>query len=92
MNDNTMTVPKENRVTLPPIMWCAMFDIEVIDPDGWDRSGNFEKDWAKSLTFDEFMDKADESTTSFHKSREVLREVARAKLGVACNCLMMINP
>jgi len=42
-------------------MWERIMGITVIDPDGWDRK-NLDADWAKPLTFDEFYDKATEST------------------------------
>lgn len=44
-----------------PEVWCQMFDIIILDPDGWDRS-NFDEDWAKALTREEFVKKMMVST------------------------------
>lgn len=50
------------NIKLTPDQWCQLTEIVVMDPDGWDRS-NYQKDWAKPLTFDEFLTKAHMSTT-----------------------------
>lgn len=51
-------------IKFAPSMWQKILGIEVIDPDGWDRGKNFESDWAKLLTFTEFLDKCGDSTCS----------------------------
>jgi hypothetical protein len=52
----------KSNTKLKPATWCALTDIIICDPDGWDRT-NFDTDWAKPLTFDEFLEKAHMSTT-----------------------------
>lgn len=61
-----------------PEEWCAEYkaeivvpgkdavfcEVEILDPDGWDRS-NFEEDWQKSLTLEEFVQKLYASTIRF---------------------------
>ena len=51
------------NLLLTPEDWSKLSDIEVIDPDGWNRL-DFDKDWAKPITFSEFYSKASASTTS----------------------------
>ena len=45
-----------------PVVWCALLGIEVLDPDGWDRS-DFEASWARRITEAEFRERAAISTT-----------------------------
>ena len=54
------------KIKLTPNEWCLLTGIIVFDPDGWDRRGRdkFDEDWAKYLTFDEFMNKCSISTTN----------------------------
>lgn len=49
------------KIKLTPDEWGAKFGIVVWDPDGWDRK-NYEEDWAKPLTIDEYEKKAALST------------------------------
>ena len=49
------------NIKLTPAEWEMILGITIIDPDGWNRK-NLDADWAKPLTFDEFYDKATEST------------------------------
>ena len=49
-------------IKLHPEKWQKLTDILVGDPDGWDRA-NFDVDWNREITFDEFWQKAGESTT-----------------------------
>ena len=51
--------------------WCKLTGIVVIDPDGWDRKGNFQADWHKSITLDEFLEKCIPSTTSGTRFRKI---------------------
>jgi len=54
--------------------WCRLSGIEVLDPDGWDRKGDFDADWNKPITLDEFWAKACQSTTrGSHGSIQQLR-------------------
>ena len=41
--------------------WSEIFNVKVVDPDGWDRR-NFAEDWAKPITADEFKAKLSGST------------------------------
>ncbi len=60
----------KKKLTLTPAQWELILGFEVLDPDGWDRRGAFfQADWLKPLTFNQFMDKADVSTCSYHPSR-----------------------
>lgn len=47
-----------------PDEWCQELQLQVLDPDGWDRR-NFAEDWARPLTYDEFTDKLSVSTIRF---------------------------
>jgi hypothetical protein len=51
------------KIKLKPVSWMKYTGIDIFDPDGWDRAGDFKKDWNKPITFDEFVQKASESTT-----------------------------
>ncbi len=51
-------------IKLTPSQWEKETGITIIDPDGWDRGSNFQKDWSKSITLDTFIDKAQVSTSS----------------------------
>lgn len=55
---------------LTPEQWQKILGFTVMDPDGWDRKGDFQTDWNKPISFNTFMDKAAESTTSPQPSRE----------------------
>jgi hypothetical protein len=33
--------------------WCQLFDVQVLDPDGWDRS-DFQRSWNEQITLTEF--------------------------------------
>lgn len=44
-----------------PAEWEVELGVTVLDPDGWDRR-NYDVDWARPLTRDEFIDKACAST------------------------------
>lgn len=61
-------------IRFTPTQWQGILGFEVIDPDGWDRSGDFDTDWAKPLSFSEFMAKADGSTCSRRPSIESLKQ------------------
>lgn len=37
----------------------------IMDPDGWDRTGDFDADWNKPITFNEWSIKASMSTCKF---------------------------
>ena len=43
-------------------VWDMLTEIDVIDPDGWDRS-KFEIDWFQTpITFEQFLEKCQVST------------------------------
>ena len=63
------------EIKFTPRLWQRILGFTVMDPDGWDRKGDFATDWERPLTFTEFMDKADESTCSRHPKREILRQM-----------------
>ena len=46
--------------------WASIFrnNFVIMDPDGWDRS-NFDEDWLKPITFEEFSYKMGASTCEF---------------------------
>lgn len=50
-----------------PSDWERILGIIVMDPDGWDRQGDFEKDWFTPITKEEFMRKAAQSTCKYPK-------------------------
>jgi hypothetical protein len=55
--------------------WSKLTGVVVLDPDGWDRKApNFDADWNKEIEFDEFWDKASNSTTRGMADREVMKE------------------
>lgn len=41
--------------------WCLEFGVEVIDPDGWDRS-SLDESWMEPITLDEFVARVMRST------------------------------
>jgi len=51
-------------IKLTPSQWQKILGFVVLDPDGWDRQGDFRADWNKPLTLNQFLDKADNSTTT----------------------------
>jgi hypothetical protein len=57
--------------------WSRLSGIEIIDPDGWDRRGEyFDADWNKEITLDEFFVKAMRSTTrGFHGNIQEVRRI-----------------
>ena len=65
---------------LPSTLWARLLNIVVLDPDGWDRRGDyFDADWSKKITLKEFMNKASSSTcqySEFYKgiSQELRKE------------------
>lgn len=54
----------KDNIKRTPAEWEKILGILVIDPDGWDRGPNFDKDWAKPLTEEEFREKSDVSTVT----------------------------
>jgi len=60
---------------LRPQKWCQLVNIQVLDPDGWDRKAeNFEKDWDKPISFNDFIIKSSISTCQ-HKDKFTLKLV-----------------
>lgn len=51
-------------IKLSPALWQQILQFEILDPDGWNRGDNFRNDWETPLTFNAFMEKADNSTCS----------------------------
>lgn len=48
--------------------WQKLCTIEVYDPDGWDRKGDFDYSWYKEkITREEFKDRLYQSTCLFTK-------------------------
>lgn len=41
--------------------WCALLGVQVLDPDGWDRT-NLNTSWSEPITRDEFLERAARST------------------------------
>lgn len=61
--------------------WSEITDIEVVDPDGWDRSSaaNFDKSWNEFITLDEFWNRLCVSTTrrgfvSYHQMLNIVKD------------------
>lgn len=50
------------KIKFTPLLWTKILGFAIIDPDGWDRTGDFNTDWNEPLSLDEFLDKADNST------------------------------
>lgn len=46
--------------------WCKLLQVEVLDPDGWNRSAeDFNKEWvSKKITLDEFKNRLFNSTVN----------------------------
>lgn len=56
MRKNVHTIIKDTEILLTPDEWLrteAYKDLTILDPDGWDRT-NFEEDWIKPITVEEF--------------------------------------
>lgn len=69
------------KIKFTPSTWQRILGFSVLDPDGWDRRANkFDMDWQEPLSFDQFMDKADQSTCSMYPSRETLRQTAMRRI------------
>ena len=50
--------------------WCDLFDVDVYDPDGWDRSpDNFDKSWNELIDFEEFKKRLGWSTVKYKNSK-----------------------
>ncbi len=68
-------------IKFTPSIWERILGFDVIDPDGWNRrSEDWDAEWNAPLTFNEFMDKADNSTCTRHPDRNTLRHRAFDKL------------
>ncbi len=65
------------KTKLCPAAWSELLGMVVLDPDGWDRSGNFQKDWERTLTMKEFFNKASESTCQYSKLYFEVSELIR---------------
>jgi len=67
--------------------WCNLSGIEVIDPDGWNQSTtkDFNDDWNKKITINQFWDRVNHSTVRFPlfiKTIKDLRMTVFAKLSL----------
>lgn len=50
--------------------WSRLLELDVLDPDGWDRS-DFARSWAEQITIDEFKKRAGMSTIDLRRYREL---------------------
>ena len=50
--------------------------IRIIDPDGWDRKGDFDSSWNERITFEEFWNRAAISSTYGMQDFDVTKEIA----------------
>ena len=51
--------------------WCKLFNIneaDILDPDGWDRRGDYEASWNEEITIDEFNQRLGISTVNLTKT------------------------
>lgn len=76
---------KEERgeLKMRPEQWLQTEDflgIEILDPDGWDRRGDFDTDWNKTLTKKEMWGKINRSTVQHKQLSKVKVEGEREKL------------
>jgi len=53
-----------------PTEWQVITGIKILDPDGWDRMGDFKTDWNIPITAETFIEKASRSTTMNYNSLE----------------------
>lgn len=61
LKDGTLAVTQHPAKRRVPLFWCRRFGVEVIDPDGWDRTN---PSWMMvPITQDQFIDKFQRSTT-----------------------------
>ena len=57
--------------------WVQLSGLVIYDPDGWNTSGdNFNADWAKPITFDEFEQKVLVSTIAGYNIDSMKERVA----------------
>ena len=56
--------------------WSELTNVEVIDPDGWDRTGDFKASWTEKITFAEFVRRCGVSTTHGFGGDSVKMKVA----------------
>jgi hypothetical protein len=62
---------------LKPDQWESFLEILVMDPDGWDRKGDFDKDWNKKITLREFLYKSSYSTCQYSLFLKDVAELLR---------------
>jgi hypothetical protein len=53
------------KIKLTAQEWCDLTGADVRDPDGWDRFGDFVKDWETPITLQEFLSKLSASTAKW---------------------------
>ena len=51
-----------------PEEWCKETGITIHDPDGWDKSYNFDQEWDTPITWEEFRYRAMLSTVTDPRS------------------------
>lgn len=54
--------------------WCLLTGVDIIDPDGWDRKGDFDADWNKEICFGDFYAKAAISTARGLKDQDEMEK------------------
>jgi len=50
--------------------WSRLLELDVLDPDGWDRA-DFARSWAEPISIDEFKRRAGRSTIDLRRYREL---------------------
>ena len=53
------------KIKLTAQEWCDLTGAIVYDPDGWNRFGDFVKDWETPIILNEFLDKLSASTAKW---------------------------
>lgn len=64
--------PDGAPIELLPETWCTVYDVQVLDPDGW-RGANH-KPWSAPITLEEFVERFNESTARGHDKLPEVRE------------------
>lgn len=57
-------------VKLEPSIWCQLYDVHILDPDGW-RGANHKR-WTVEITLEEFIERVNQSTAKGHENLPIL--------------------
>ena len=50
------------KILLTPDQWATLFEVTILDPDGWNRKTNFDEDFSTPIDIETFANKLSMST------------------------------